>query len=600
MSQSFNFNNFKKTFQLFIPHLTSNASSRRRCGAAVSLIILDIIASSLVPYFAKNIVDSLTVSLAASFAVSLILLCIFWTFEKIAEHAQEIIFFPCINNSIRGITRAVVDHIHKIPLQSYQTLSMPEVLSCIKRISMSSRNFFRVLFLLAFPTTIKLLIAAFVTLKLGWLGLLLIPSYLICITSLYKGTQWYMRAREQAWEISDTVTMRVNDSIANTKIIRPSMSFEMDSIQNLLDEEARLWYRSNTRLHLVHIFIGMLLGLTLLIILYAAIVAIQQGTLTLGDFVLIKGQLIAAFLPLKKLSIEFRQMAEATIDISKIIKIFDIPKLDVKKTETAHGFLSQSTGERGLELKDISFEYDDRSPIFSGLSYHIKAGEKFVIMGENGTGKSTLACLLGGLYKPSKGEVTIDGIPLQHYSEALLARKIHCIPQDLRLFNLSLYDNLSHGTAKISKQALDEAIELMEIDSIIRQLKHGLHTRIGEMGIRLSGGEKQRVALARAYLQNPNILVCDETLQSLTIEGETRILSHLSQKIETIIVVSHRKCLFPLMNRVLEIRNGKLLECGTESVLKSGELKQRASKQRSIERVEGSEIVDNEVLDVIL
>lgn len=521
--------------------------------------MLDILAASLVPYFSKCIVDELSLNLASSFGFALLMLGLFWTLEKVAEHLQEIFFFPVINETTRDMTRDVVEHIHTIPLKTYQTLSVPEIISCIKRISQSSRNFFRVLFLLILPSIGKLLIATFVTIKLGLFGAALIPIFLLCFFTLYKGAQWYVRAREQAWQLSDKVTMRINDSIANTKITRPFHEFEMNSLQEILKQEAILWYKTNTRIHLVHAMIGIILGITLTTLLYSAILAIKQHSLSIGDFVMLKGQLIAAFLPFKKLSLEFRQLAEATIDISKIIRLLEIPK------ENKAIILTTPSSQTGIQFRNLSFEYDHESPIFEDLSFNIPSGEKVVITGENGGGKSTLVSLLGGLHKPNRGSILIHGIELQQYSEASLSKTIHCIPQDLRLFNLSLYENLTYGLRNISKAQLEYAIEATGLVSIINQLNAGLNTPIGEMGIRLSGGEKQRVALARALLINPSILVLDETLHSLTVETERKLLLCLFKQIETVILVSHRKSLFPLMDRILKIQNGKLLQMAAEA-----------------------------------
>lgn len=551
----FNFVNFKKTFWLFAPHLFRHPSMRKRCFFALGLILIDIIASSLVPYFSKCLVEGLSLNLEGSFTFILLFLGFFWTTEKIASHVQEIIFFPVINGSIRGITFDVVQHIHQMPLTLYQRLSMPEILSCIKRISVSARAFYKIFFLMIIPTFIKLIVATIIALKVGLLGYMLLPTFILCFITLYKGTQWYVKGREQSWQATDTVTMRINDSIINSKIARPFQHFEMEAIGTLLTREANLWYKANTRLHFIHILIGSILGAAITFILWGALFAIQNQTLSVGDFVMIKGYLIAAFLPLKSLSVEFRQLAESTIDIRKIIEIIDLP-VEQPAKPNPHINLQRFN----LVLNRVGFEYEAHQPILSDLSLHIPEGEKLAIVGESGSGKSTLVSLMSALLAPSTGSLLLNGLKIQDYPKDILSKTLHYIPQDLRLFNLSLIENLTYGLDHISASAVEEVIERIDLVPLFNQLKEGLNTRVGEMGIRLSGGEKQRVALARALLLKPKILILDETLHSLNVESETKILKYLFEQIPTVILVSHHSTTLPLMDRILKIQNGSLVE----------------------------------------
>lgn len=534
---------FKKTFFLFFSLSDfNNFIIRRRSIFAVLFILVDVLAVSLVPYCAKSVVDDLSINIYHTAWIAMGLLGLFWILEKTVTHIQDIIFFPVINKVIRNLSYKVVHHIHSISLPDYQKLSIPEVINCTRRISMSARSFMKICFLLIVPTLLKLIVAVTIVIKTNLFGLILLPALFVAFYLLYRGTRWYIKARGDAWQISDLVTSRINDSILNTKIIRQHSTFEMQAVGELLNTEAKSWQKANTRLHTIHVLIGALLGITITGILASSILAIQAGTLTVGDFVLLKGQLMLAFLPLRTFSTEFRQCAESLVDIRKIIQILDIP------TEQNVFLQSSNAQPNSISLKNISFSHDTPKPVFDHLSLRINSGEKVAIVGESGSGKSTLINLIASLYKPAEGNIDVH------------QNKSFCIPQDFRLFNTTLRENITYGLLDISDFTILEIAKKTGLMALINQMPNGLDTLVGEMGIKLSGGEKQKVGLARALLLKPSILLLDETTSSLSVETEAAILSIIFSEIPTVILTSHRTALLQKVDRVIKIQNGKLYE----------------------------------------
>ncbi len=550
-----NFTVFKQSFSLFFSSkLLKDPTVRTRGMIAILLVLIDIAVVSLIPYCTKQIVDALSINLLNSVWIALFFLSIFWILDKILSHIQDIILFPVINRMIRGITHAVVDHIHQIPLTDYKKLSISEVINCIRRISLSARAFIKILLLLIIPTTFKLLIAVMITIKAGLFGWLLVPGILISLMLLYKGTQWYIAARGSAWQASDMVTLSIHDSLLNTKIVRPFHAFEMEKINSILSTEANLWNTTNIRLHSIYIFIGILLGTTLGAVLIGVIQAIHNQTLTIGDFVFLKGQLIAAFLPLRAFSMEFRQLAESMVDIKKILSIFEIPlEENIKKPSTL-----VKAPENAIEVENASFSYDAQKSIFSHLSLSIKKGEKIAIIGKNGSGKSALINLLANIYKPLVGSLYINGQPIENLTPNTLSALIHFIPQDFRLFNKSLRYNMTYGMRGVSNDALLQVAKDVDLLDTIEHMEKGFDTLVGEMGTKLSGGEKQKVALARALLLKPEILLLDETTSSLNNESEKKILKVLFSSIPTVILTSHKTSILGCVHKILKMQDGTL------------------------------------------
>ncbi len=552
---NFNFNWLKQTFALFICKRTwSYPGIKARFFLAVTLIVTDIAVASLVPYYSKNIVDILSLNLLESVWVSVLLLGLFWTLGKTVSHIQEIIFFPIINLTIRDLNFKVVEHIHHISLPDYHKLSIPEVINCTRRISFSARSFIKIVFLLIIPTFFKLLIAAIILLKAGLFGIWLIPALMIAMVILYKGTGWYAATRESAWQLSDKVITRISDSILNTKVIRSFLGFEMKKVGDLLHQEAVLWHKTNTRLHLIYIAIGTVLGVAITGILASVVLAIQNKTLTVGDFVMLQGQLIAAFLPLKSFSLEFRQLAESLVDIKKIIQIFEIPK----QAENPSSLVYLTHSFQGIVFKDITFSHHEKNTIFDQLSLNIPAHRKIGIIGQSGCGKSTFLNLTAGLLRPNQGKIYIHGRDIHCIPKDEFKKIIHCIPQDFRLFNLSFRENITYGALHVTDQKLTKIASQIGLMPLIEQSHQGFDSLVGEMGIKLSGGEKQKIALARALLMEPEILLLDETTNSLNSDIEQEILNLLFSVIPTVILVSHRATTLKGLDQIFNIHHGQV------------------------------------------
>jgi len=541
----------KKIFLFFFRYMTKYPASRKRALITSFLIIIEIIAVSLIPYTTKCLIDNAKIDLNLGLGSLLLLLGVLWTVEKTINHLQEITLFPATNHAIRDITHDLIYHIHQIDYSDYQTLSVPETLNAIRRISLSARTVARVVLLSLIPTTIKCVVAVIVACQLGLYGCVLLPAFILSFFTLYKGTKWYIAIRAYAWEMTDVVCKRTNDSLLNSKTLRNQLMFEDKTISSLLEEEANRWNEANFRLHGIHIIIGIIMGGAFTIVLFASLYGLANGTLTLGEFVMLKGQLISAFLPIKHLSTEFRQLMESCVDIGKVIQLLDIPlrRLKIEKQK-----MSQDNALVDISLENIIFSFNPESEsLFKGLSIKLKVGEKIGIVGKNGCGKSTLLAMINGLYPPDSGNMNIF-------------KGIHLIPQDIRLMNLSLRDNLCYDSQNISDTRLIQAITLMGLEELMLKLPNKLDTIVGELGSYLSGGEIRRLVLARAWLLKPQVLLLDETLDCLNEESKRDILEIIRDHFKTVIIVSHHASIVEKLDRVLVLEEGKLIEDSASNV----------------------------------
>jgi ABC-type bacteriocin/lantibiotic exporter with double-glycine peptidase domain len=543
--------NFRLASSLFFPYLTKNNESKIRSFLMLTTVLLDAAVAVSVPFLFKLIVDNSNGFVLYSPFIIVALFGVFWTLEKGFQHIQEIIFFPVINNAIKEITFRTVKRIHQTSLKDYEELSIPEVISAIKRIGMSIRMFVRGVFFLIPPTILKLIaVSTSIFTKSQIYGASILIMLSVYAAGILFAMHWYTKNRILAWKISDKVTVSISDSILNTRKVRFNLEDEMKQLDNMLEKEASQWLFANTRLHGINLFVVCLTGIISTGLIYHAVKLLQSGLISAGDLVMLQGQITAAFIPLAAVALKIRPVIESTIDINRIVKILSLP-------EESREYSSSKTTykQTGWQLTNVSFFHQRGSHIFTDLNLKINEGEKIALIGESGSGKSTLSHLLVSLIKPTSGSISFRGKNISYFSRHELGKIIHFVPQDIYLKNSSLYLNITHGINNIKKMDLDLACSLTGIDKIYKREPAGINFEVGELGSKLSGGERQRVALTRAILAKPEILILDETNSSLNVAQEKDLFEKIFSLIPTVIVVSHRKSILELTNRTIVVNN---------------------------------------------
>ena len=222
-------------------------------------------------------------------------------------------------------------------------------------------------------------------------------------------------------------------------------------------------------------------------------------------------------------------------------------------------------------FEEVAFGYHDQRRVIDGVTLSIEPGSRVALVGVSGAGKSTLVKLLFRFYDPVAGRVCIDGQDIKYVTQSSLRRQIAIVPQDTVLFNDSLLENVRYGNPDAGDAAVSQAIRAAHLDDFVGQLPEGLHTRVGERGLKLSGGEKQRVAIARAILKDAPILVFDEATSSLDSHSEQAVLSafrDLAQR-HTTLVIAHRLSTVVDADQIVVLSDGTIAESGTHDELLS-------------------------------
>ena len=300
------------------------------------------------------------------------------------------------------------------------------------------------------------------------------------------------------------------------------------------------------------------IGVTLMVLRAAA--GVVEGTLTLGDLVMVNAFLLQMFQPLSFLGVMYRQIKESITDVERMFALLQRPR-EIEDAPDARD-LDVIAGE--VKFEQVSFAYNPDRPILHDVSFTIPAGKTVAAVGASGAGKSTLARLLFRFYDVNAGSIRIDGQDIRHVTQDSLRAAIGVVPQDTVLFNDSIYYNIAYGRPDASREEVVEAARAAHILHFIESLPQGWDTVVGERGLKLSGGEKQRVAIARTLLKNPAILILDEATSALDTKTEKAIQAELLEiaRSRTSLIIAHRLSTVVEADEILVMEGGRIVERG--------------------------------------
>ncbi len=290
------------------------------------------------------------------------------------------------------------------------------------------------------------------------------------------------------------------------------------------------------------------------------------GVLTIGGMVAFYSYMGRLFDPLRAAVDIYSQLNRLGTNIRRILEVTEMAP-SVPELPDALNFPSPIRGY--VEMDRVSFGYRGGEPVLDGIHLKLEPGEKIALVGMSGSGKSTIAKLIARLYDANGGAVYIDGIDVRNVRLASLRTKVCYLLQDAVIFNRTMKENLLLGNPSATERELEHAVEIADLKELVRRLPQGLDTPVGPRGNALSGGERQRLALARAVLQNPSILLLDESTSALDAPSERRVFMNLAAYFprQTIVFVSHRIAALKWVDRIIVLNHGVIEEQGTHDQL---------------------------------
>jgi ATP-binding cassette subfamily B protein len=334
--------------------------------------------------------------------------------------------------------------------------------------------------------------------------------------------------------------------------------------EDSLHETESQWMRFYRMRSLMGLLIGTIFAGFLAATVFYAANRVQAGAMTVGTFVLIHTYMFRLIQPLEMIGYATQQLSQGFAFLEKLVEIFkETPE---PQPTSAH---SQPRGPGRLEFRNIGLAYAADRTILKNVSFQLPAGRTLGIVGSSGSGKSTLVRLLVRLIEPSDGEILLDGVPLQQLSLPHLRQAIAVVPQDTVLFNDTIGYNIAFGKPNSTQADVERAARLAHLHDFVMSLADKYETRVGERGVKLSGGEKQRVSIARAAIKQPRIYVFDEATSSLDSRTESEIMHNLQEisRASTTLVIAHRLSTVVHADEIVVLEAGSIAERGTHSNL---------------------------------
>jgi ATP-binding cassette subfamily B protein len=567
---------YLETLRSFAPYLWPK--DRRDLRLRVVVAMLALLASKAVtvyvPFLYRDAVNLLTPQSAAAAAIAVpFAFIVAYGVARIMMVAlgqiRDSVFARVGQNAVRGLALQTFRHLHALSLRFHLERRTGGLSRVIERGTKGIDLLLRFSLFNIIPTIIELvLIAVIFTWAFNiWFAVVTGVTIAFYMWFTFAVTEWRTRFHRQMNDL---------DTEANTKAIDSLLNFETVKYFGNEEHEARRFDASMARYERAAVKTSTSLatlntgqtviftcGLTALMLMAAH--GIAQGTMTIGDFVMVNAYLIQIYQPLNMLGTVYREIRQALIDMETMFDLLAIPS-EVEDAPDARP-LAVRGGE--IVFENVSFSYDKDRGILDNVSFRVPAGGTLAIVGPSGAGKSTISRILFRFYDISKGRVLIDGQDIRDVTQASLRAAIGMVPQDTVLFNDTIRYNIRYGRPEASEADIEEAASQAQVAGFIASLPKGYDSMVGERGLKLSGGEKQRVAIARTILKNPPILLLDEATSALDTHTEKEIqaaLKRVSQN-RTTLIIAHRLSTVVDADEIVVLERGRIVERGRHEEL---------------------------------
>ena len=567
-------------------------------SGAMALLIAAKVAGVGLPLVLKSLVDTLDAQrgfAVAALALPVTLLLGYGALRfanVLFGELRDVLFGRVAERAMRRTGLAAFEHLHRLDLEFHLARKSGALSRDIERGVEGIGFLLRFVLFTVAPTILELVLVTALLWQRYEIGFALIALASVTVYVLFSVTltDWRTRFVRDANSKDSEANARALDSLLNFETVKyfgaePLESRRYDTALAAYEAAAR---KSRTTLGLLNGGQALLIAIGLTAMTALAALRVQQGTMTLGDFVAVNAFMAQLFMPLGVLGFVYREIRRALTDMGKV---FDLTAL---VPVIADPPLPQPlpAGPLAIRFEDVRFGYDPARRILHGVDFEIAAGQTVAVVGATGAGKSTLARLLFRFYDPQGGRVTVGGVDARALALADLRAAIGVVPQDVVLFNDTLLENLRYADPQASTLQVERALQQAQLADFVGRLPLGLQTRVGERGLKLSGGEKQRVAIARALLKNPRVLIFDEATSSLDTLSEQAILAAFAAAAvqRTVLVIAHRLSTVIHADRIIVLDQGRVAEQGThEALLASGGLYEKlwaAQRHRSESAVE--------------
>ncbi|MGB0630810.1 MAG: ABCB family ABC transporter ATP-binding protein/permease [Alphaproteobacteria bacterium] len=542
---------------------------RLRVVLSVVILFLTAILNALLPVLFALAIDRLTPKDASLIVVAPVALLlgygfIFW-FSRSLNELRWILFGPLEQRVRRRLGLAIFDHLHTLSLR-YHLSRRTGMLSRIQErgLEATAELLFNLVFVIAPLVTEIVIITAIVLGRFDvHYALIMAVTLSLFLSAVIFGSEMLRRYQRPAVIKAAEAHGKAIDSLLNYETVKyfGNETYVSSCYDSELSEAERLTVRSLIFRSMLGVAQMTVLGIGAGAIVVLGGMDVASGAMTVGACVLINTYLLQLVRPLERLGNLYRSIKQALIDLEQMVRIFE----EEPEVTDADDAVPLPGGPGAIRFENVSFAYDPRRPILKNVSFELQPGHKLALVGPSGGGKTTLGRLLFRFYDPVEGRVEIDGHDIRSCTQDSVRAAVGVVPQDTVLFNEAIGENIQFGRPEATRDDVENAARLAQIDGFIESLPDGFDTVVGERGLKLSGGEKQRVAIARAVLKRPRIFLFDEATSALDSHTEQAIQKSLTEvsRGSTTVVIAHRLSTVVDAEQILFIEAGEILERGS-------------------------------------